>query len=86
MAGSSRAYRLYQKHTIEELAKMNRQIGDDPTSHNPQHDPTHQDPRRNSIQIYTPAARAKMSDIAQAITWHLQDALDARRKAEGVGP
>ena len=54
---------LHAKWTMEKLvAEMNR-ISADPASKNP---------NKDSINIYTPAARKKMDDISWAIYHHLK--------------
>lgn len=72
--GGSRAYRLNKKYTMQELVEMQQKLRDD----NPPQDGVHYD----GIYLYPKSLRDKFDDIAQAITWHLEEA----RKAAGEKP
>lgn len=57
-----RALTLYKKYTKQELVQMMSDITNDPLNKS-----------TNSIFMYIPSACKKLSDIAQAITYHMDD-------------
>lgn len=62
------------KHlTMDELVALQNKVQDDPKSKNPAHDD-----HRQSIWLYTKAARKKLDAIGWAITYKLQEARDER--------
>lgn len=58
------ALSLYKKHTQAELVHLDAALTADPLARD----------NSNSIFIYTPKARKRLAEIAQAITWHMEDA------------
>lgn len=65
----TRALTLYQRHSQAALVEMQSKLCADPASRNMDGGP----------QIYIDSVRRKLSDIAQAITYHLED----KRSAAG---
>lgn len=59
--------RLYENHTLDELAAMMREILAD------------KQPQPNSLYIYSKAQRTRMDAIAWAITWKMQEAKEMAR-------
>lgn len=57
------AHRLYEKHTQDELLRMQEVVSADPASRN----------TAGGIHLYTPAVRKQLSAIAQAIAWKVED-------------
>lgn len=65
------ALSLYKKYGQDELLRMQASIEADPACRN----------TKGGIHMYEPRARRKLSDIAQAITFHMAD-----RRAEAGRP
>lgn len=65
----SRAYRWYKRYTMDQLIALRQQI----EAENPVQDGVHYD----GLYLYPKNVRAKFDDIAQAITWHSEDARTA---------
>jgi hypothetical protein len=60
------AAKLYQKYSMDELIRMEKDICNDPKN------------KQDGFYIYTPKARKKLDEIAWAITYHLRDNRRAR--------
>lgn len=63
----TRALNLYKKHSQAELLGMQAAIASDPANRN----------TAGGIFLHTAAARRRLDDIAQAITFHLDDSRTA---------
>lgn len=67
----SRAYRLYCRHSVEELVAMQQRIRNDPASRNP----------NGGIWLYTKPVHKNLDDISWAIYYHTEDTRNAAKKA-----
>lgn len=63
------AISLYKNHSKQELLDMDSRVMADPASKNP----------AGGVFLYTPKVRTLLANIAQAITWHMED----QRKKDG---
>ena len=63
----TRALNLYKRHSQADLVSMQAMVASDPANRNPD----------GGIFIHTAQARRKLDDIAQAITFHLDDSRTA---------